>query len=232
VTRHGGKRRATDSRIAIGVRAMRGGAVTTAVAIVAGEPRLVVSTMLPTADADDSLALSPYLAAASLPRLGNGRASARAEAAVAEGRRRQHATARKNLASLLEALREQDHTPVGAALLVNRAGWVTDLLHYSLEHSEHVPVADGLAVRDALRGAFEQAGIDVTEYDEKSLTTRALADLPVSAAQLDAHLRRIGAESKPWRKEQKTASLAAWHLLATANASPASRESRRTRSDR
>ncbi|MFO1029550.1 MAG: hypothetical protein U1F60_00590 [Planctomycetota bacterium] len=226
MTRSRGKQH-LDSRIAIGLRSVRGGAVLVAVAIAAGEPQLVVSTMLPTADAGDSLALAPYQAAASCPTPSNGSASAGAEAVVAEGRRRQHATARKNLASILDLLREQGHVPIGAALLVNRAGWVTDLLSYSLEHAEHVPVADGLAVRDAVRGAFEQADIAVTEYDEKSLPDRAVTDLSTTAERLDGQLRRIGATSKPWRKEQKTACLAAWHLLATSGVHPSSRRAPR-----
>ena len=75
---------------------------------------------------------------------------------------------------------------------------ITDLLSYSREWAEHILVAEGLAVRDALRFAVRQCGLDVVELDEKSL--------PDSAEHLKARGR---VAVKPWRKEQKLAYLAA-----------------------
>jgi hypothetical protein len=48
-----------------------------------------------------------------------------AAAAVAEGRRRQDQLAAKSLHAIVRALKEARCKPVVAALLVNRAGWIT-----------------------------------------------------------------------------------------------------------
>jgi len=96
-------------------------------------------------------------------------------------------------------------------LLVNRAGWITDLLEYSLFAPEHPPVAEGLAVRDALRFALGRSGLKLVEMDEKSLPEAASKALGFSTADLDLRLKGLGATAgKPWRKEQKLACLSAW----------------------
>jgi hypothetical protein len=98
-----------------------------------------------------------------------------------------------------------------AALLVNRAGWITDLLEYSIAWPEHVPVAEALAVRDALRSGLAECGIAGVEIDEKSLFDRAAEALDLPVAEIEARLKGLGAVAgKPWRKEQKLACLAAW----------------------
>src|SRR5262249_586866 len=137
-------------------------------------------------------------------------APAEAKAAVVEGRRRQDRLAEAGLRAIC---RELEHAggPIVAALLVNRAGWITDLLEYSLGWAGHVPVAEGLAVGGARRFGLRQCEIEFSELDEKSLTELAAATLDLSPAQIDAHLRALGATAgKPWRKEQKLACLAAW----------------------
>lgn len=188
--------------IALGFRAMRGGSVVVAVAVEAGKPRLLLSRFLATAVEGDRLAREPYHVAVELARDGGD-----ARAAVAEGRRRQDAMAAEGLKTLLGQL----PGPVTAALLVNRAGWMTDLLEYSLFAPEHPPVAEGLAVRDALRAAFAACRIESVELDEKSLPARAAETLALPEAAIEAALRGMGADAgKPWRKEQKLACIAAW----------------------
>jgi hypothetical protein len=181
--------------IAIGLRAMRGGAV--AVAVEGTRvPRLVLSAFLATAAEGDRIALEPYHVAFETP--------ARAAAIVAEGRARQDAMALEGLDDIIRRLSVK---PAAAALLVNRAGWVTDLLQYSLAAPEHPAVAEGLAVRDALRHALGKRGVAIVEMDEKSLPDLAPADA-------NARLKAMGAAAgKPWRKEQKSACLAAWMAL-------------------
>jgi hypothetical protein len=110
-----------------------------------------------------------------------------------------------------------DEAPVVAALLVNRAGWVSDLLEYSLAWPEHVPVAEGLAVRDALRFAIKECRVEVVEVDEKSLPDLAADALGLSWAEIDARLKALGATvGRPWRKEQKLACLSAWVTICSA----------------
>ena len=215
---------AAKAPVALGFRAVRGGSWVVGVAIDGGEPQLLLSTHLATADEGDRVAYEPYHVAY---ELAHGRGADRpdrgarpeplAEAAVvvAEGRRRQEALAAKGLASLVEKLNARGDEPVAAALLVNRAGWMTDLLPHALSAPEHPPVMEGLAVREALRFAFRQCGLPVVELDEKTLHEAASLKLGRSAGEIDAALAGLGARAgKPWRKEQKFACLAAWVVAA------------------
>lgn len=133
---------------------------------------------------------------------------------VEEGRRRQLECATEGLKELLAGLRGCGLDPVTAGLLVNRAGWVNDILTYSLEWADHRPVAEGLAVRDTMRSAFSAAGLRYEEVDEKSLPDLAPRDLALSSESIADHIRRLGREAgAPWRREQKAACLAAWRCL-------------------
>ena len=183
------------SRIVLGLRAQKGGAVIVALSLAADGPRLLLSDFLPTAAEGDRLAFEPYAVAAEMDLN-------EAATAVAEGRKRQDDMAAQGLRAIIGRLEEK---PVAAALLVNRAGWITDLLGYSREWAEHIPVAEGLAVREALRFAVARSGLKLVELDEKSLPDRA------AQAGIDAGLTALGkVTAKPWRKEQKLACLAAW----------------------
>lgn len=195
----------TKAPMALGFRAGRGGGV---VVGVTAEPRLVLSAFFATAD-DDRLSLEPYHVAADLVRA--GKPIHEAAAAVAKGRKRQEELAAKGLDEIARSLAKIGCAPAVAALLVNRAGWITDLLEYSLFAPEHPAVAEGLAVRDALRAACQEKRLDVVEMDEKSLAEVASAELRLPAAEIEKRLKEFGATAgKPWRKEQKLAGLAAW----------------------
>ena len=201
----------TRTRVGLGFRALKGGSVVVGVAIDKDEPRLLWSSFLATAMAGDRLSLEPYHVAAAMKRAPAGGASAEAKAAVAEGRKRQDALAAAGLKDIAEKLRKAGAEIAIAALLINRAGWITDLLDYSLAWAEHAPVAEGLAVRDALRFAFGRLGLAVTELDEKSLLDIASKQLRLKPAKIEAHLKALGRTADPpWRKEQKLAALAAW----------------------
>lgn len=200
---------------ALGLRAMRGGSAVVAVALDRDEPRIILSSFIATGSKDDRLSLEPYHVAAEMKRAAGGGASAEAVAAVAEGRKRQNELAAKGIDDVIASLKKKECEPALAALLVNRAGWVTDLLAYSLAFPDHPPVAEGLAVRDALRAGLKRVGIAVAEVDEKSLPDLAAQVLAGKSLSLDARLKALGQTAgKPWRKEQKLACLAAWVQLA------------------
>ena len=204
--------------IGIGLRAQKGGALVVAVALEAGEPRILLSTAMATHVADDRLSLEPYRVAAEIARGAGGEAPTEAAAeAVAEGRKRQDGAAAEGLREIVRQVEAAGGRPAVAALLVNRAGWITDLLSYSLAWEEHVPVAELLAVRDALRSAMRRCAIQAVELDEKSLFDAAAERFDMSLEEIEAHLKHLGAQAgKPWRKEQKLACLAAWLAAAVA----------------
>jgi len=195
------------AKVALGFRAGRGGSLIVGVGVEAGKPRLVLSSYLATAAEGDRLAYEPYHVAYEMARGSGGAIPAEA---VAEGRRRQEALAAEGLAGIVGKLRREGTEPAAAALLVNRAGWMTDLLQYSLFDPAHPPVAEGLAVRDALRFAVGQCGLDLIEMDEKSLPEAAPIKLGLSPGDVEGRLKALGAGVKPWRKEHKLAALAAW----------------------
>jgi hypothetical protein len=203
-------------QVALGFRAGRGGSVIVGVAL-DGEPRIVLSTYLPTAADGDRLAFEPYHLAFEMAQAAGGELPAEAAAAVAEGRRRQEVRAADLLGDIVRRLQGEGRRPAAAALLVNRAGWISDLLQYSLFDPGHPPVAEGLAVRDALRFAIDRCGLALVEMDEKSLPEAARTTLGLSPGELEGRLKALGAAAgRPWRKEQKLACLAAW--LTTAGA--------------
>jgi hypothetical protein len=198
------------SAIGLGLRAQKGGALVVAVAVEAGAPRVLLSTSFDTHAADDRLSLEPYRVAAEMAAAGQGEP----RAVVAEGRKRQERLAQEGLQAIIRRLRDVGQRPLVAALLANRAGWITDLLSYSLAWAEHVPVAELLAVRDALRSAFRHFAIDAVELDEKSLFDVAAERFDLPREEIEAQLKALGASAgKPWRKEQKLACLAAWAAI-------------------
>jgi hypothetical protein len=202
------------TRIGLGFRALRGGGVVVGITLKENEPRVMLSSFLRTANEGDRLALEPYHVAAELKRGPGGAPTAEARAAVAEGRKRQDALAAEGIAEIVRTMRSAEIEPAVAGLLVNRAGWVTDLLAFSLAFPDHPPVAEGLAVREAIRFGVKRAGLNLVELDEKSLTDLACERYRIGPGELNARLRSIGAAAgKPWRKEQKMASLAAWIAL-------------------
>lgn len=211
--------------VGLGLRALGPGAVVVGVAVEDGEPRVVISSFLATGAEGDRLSLQPYSAAAETERDPRSGASLEAAAVVTEGRKRQGRLAATGLRAIVRALEDESCEPFVAALLVNRAGWVTDLLAYSLSRPEHVPVAGGLAVRDALRFALRECRIAVDELDEKSLPALAAKAFGTSARAIDARLKASGAAvGRPWRKEQKLACLSAWFAVTERQRRPATPE--------
>lgn len=199
----------------IGLRARKGGAVAVGVRVEHGEPRVVLSSILETGKADDRLSWEPYQLVHEMARGPTGYATNKMTALVAEGRRRQEQHATEGLQAIVQRLEAGAGKPVAMALLINRAGWITDLLDYSQAWAEHVPVAEAPAVRDALRTASRQCGMALAELDEKSLPELAVQVLRHSAAEIDARLKHLGVSvGKPWRKDQRLACLAAWVTIA------------------
>lgn len=205
----------TGSPIALGLRAARGGAVAVALQGAPTEPVLLRSVWLPVADPSDRIAFEPFTWAFETHRAGGATLEAISQAVV-DGRSRQALSAEDNLGAFLTSLGD-DPVSARVALLVNRAGWVGELLAYSLDYDAHAAVAEGLAVREAFRAAGVRLGAPMIELDEKTLGSKAQNVLNLDPAGLDQSLGGMGhAAGRPWRKEQKAAALAAWIALAGA----------------
>lgn len=206
--------RDSPHQVAIGLRAFKGGAVVIALASVKNHPQILLSTLLTTHTVGNRLSLEPYGYAAAMVHDTPRPTLAEMAAAVTEGRTCQAKLAENGLCNIIQRLQALGYKPTIAALLVNRAGWVTDLLEYSLAWPDHVPVAEGLAVREALRTAIVHCQLAMIEVDEKSLPDMTEQALGLSAVEIGSCLKALGATAgKPWRKEQKLACLAAWIAL-------------------
>jgi hypothetical protein len=107
--------------IGLGFRALKGGGVVVGVVVDEGDPRVVLSTFLPTAAAGDRLALEPYRVAYEMKHGPDGGASTEAAAAVAEGHKRQGELAAQGMCDIVRKLRDAGCQPVIAALLVKAA---------------------------------------------------------------------------------------------------------------
>src|SRR6266404_77090 len=98
------RRKSAMTKIGLGFRAGRGGSVVVGVAMDGREPRVVLSRFLATAVEGDRLSLEPYHVAAEMARDPQGRVSAKAAAAVAEGRKRQGRMAADGLNAIVREL--------------------------------------------------------------------------------------------------------------------------------
>jgi hypothetical protein len=202
---------------ALGLRGQKGGAVLVGVTLERGEPKILLSRFVQTHAEGDRYSLAPYEAAVRVAKASSNEPMA-AERIIAEGCGRQKQLAALGLKQILDELKSAGHPTLTAALLINRAGWITDLLEYSLGWPEHVPVAESLAVRDAFRAAARDLPLAISEVDEKSLMELGAQSLGLSAKALEEKLKILGAGvGPPWRKEQKLACLAAWVSLAREN---------------
>jgi hypothetical protein len=203
-----------NAMVGLGLRASKGGAVAVGLMVHEREPRILVSRFLKTSADGDRLSLEPYCVAFEMAA-GSQAVSGEVVAAVAEGRRRQDELAAEGLHKIIGDLESVGRGSIVAALLVNRAGWITDLTRYSLAFADHARVAEGLAVREALRFGCRRCSIDAAELDEKSLPGLAAETLCLSTQEIDLRLKALGAAvGKPWRKEQKLACLAGWVAVA------------------
>lgn len=202
--------------VTLGLRAMKGGAAMICVEANATSPRAVFSTFLATSEGSDRLSFEPYTLGFELAASDDAGSNERAIDAVKTGTKRQVGFAKKNLEAKLIALKSDGFSVGGAGLLVNRAGWVTDLIEYGLSSPEHAAVAEGLSVRDALRSAMRALKLSWIEIDEKSIESSVGDLFSISPSEINTMLKRAGKEvGRPWRTEQKLAYLAAWLITAS-----------------
>jgi hypothetical protein len=208
-----GRKSGTDP-IGLGFRALKGGGVVVGVVVDEGDPRVILSTFLPTAAEGDRLALEPYRIAYEMKRGPDGEASTEAAAAVAEG-----TNAKASWRQRVWAISSVGCGTRDASRSLRRCSSIAPVgsptLAYSLSWPDHVPIAEGLAVRDALRFACGRCRVEVAEIDEKSLHEVASKQLRLSPHDIDIRLKSLGATSdRPWRREQKLACLSAWITVA------------------
>ena len=199
---------------AVGVRAHMGWVAAVAVTLADGTPQLVRSCTIATAPEGDQIAKEPYHVAAGWDGLTRVKPHPDPAAAVAQGRKTQERMASEAVAELVAELKAKKLKVVAGAVLATR-GLQSYTLEEALSHHAHVHVAEGMAVRDAVRFALKANKIPTIEYDQKSLYIEGAKALKLTEARLKQRLTELKGTAKPWTQDQKLCALAAWLALAT-----------------
>ena len=200
------------AQAAIGFRAHMGWAVAVGIALADSGPQLVLSSIIATAPEGDRIAKEPYHVAAGWDGLTRVPPHPDPAAAVALGRKTQERAASNAVADIVAELKSKKLRVVVGALLATR-GLQSYTLEEALSHHSHVHVAEGMAVRDAIRVALKANKIPMREFDQKSLYVEGARILKLTEAGLKQKLTELKGNAKPWTQDQKLCALAAWLAL-------------------
>jgi len=120
------------------------------------------------------------------------------------------------LGRLVERVRADGHDVAACAIVANEANEGDALpLDDILAAHPRIHTAEGRLYRDALRAAADAIGLPTRFIPPRSVETAAAKAMRVRPGELPALLVDVGrAVGRPWAKDQKAASLAAWTLLA------------------
>lgn len=197
-------------RAAIGVSAHLGWAATAA--LTAGRRGLQVlrTDRVEIGDRGDRAAIEPYHVAGGFQGLERVPRPRDAKAALEQGLERQRRSARSAVAKLERALADSGHRIAFVAILVSR-GRPAATLEQAIGSHTQIHIEEGIAVRQSLRLALSGKGKHIETLDQKTVWSTGSVELgrpeKVLLAELGASRPDNGG---PWRKEEKTAALAAW----------------------
>jgi hypothetical protein len=195
--------------VALGISAHMGWA--SVVAITSADPllRVLRSDRLETARRGDHGGGAPYHLAAGFVGAERRPAPRDPAAVVERGLARQRGHTQRTFAGLIGALESAGQRPTRAALLVGKGRLAASLERILASHAQ-IHVAEGLAVRDSIARALETLGVTVIRIPESSLLADAERELRIDQRQVERWLAAAKPElGGPWRKEQRTAALAA-----------------------
>jgi hypothetical protein len=197
------------AEVALGFRPHSGWAALVAVA--AGERALEVleRRRLELVPPDEPWAKAPYHAAEDLD-------PAEAEDVVRRSVASARRVAKREVASVVRALRAQGHEVAACAVPLG-SGMPDWTVGQILAVHMRMHKAEGELFRDVLLRAGNAAGLRVVGIPERELLARAAQVLRLSPSELAKRLAEAGrAVGPPWTKDQKDAALAAWVALRSA----------------
>lgn len=195
-------------RAALGVSAHLGWAATATLAFASGVPRVLRTDRIELAEDRD--VREPFHVAAGFDGLDRVPPPPDPQATLARALRRQRRSAARAIAGLARALEKTGHRIAWVGLLVSRGRAAPDLEKALGSHTQ-VHIEEGIAVRDSFRQALEEQGARVEPLDQKALGELLAQALGQPEAALREELSALQPENDgAWRKEEKTAALAAW----------------------
>jgi hypothetical protein len=116
--------------------------------------------------------------------------------------------------AIVEALAERGYCVVGCGLLLG-AGRLGTSLGEILASHVMIHTAEGEFFRNALRQAAEMCGLAVVEIKEREAWSHCAAEMRVPSEAIVQRLKEIGRTvGRPWRQDEKLATLAACLALA------------------
>jgi len=120
----------------------------------------------------------------------------------------------ESLAAVVREMQRFEYVAVGCAILLASGRPLPSLPLILASHSL-IHTAEGEFFRRALGKACERVGIEVTGIRERDLDERAAAVFGSHARELRQEIASLGASvGPPWTADEKSASLAAWLILA------------------
>jgi D-serine deaminase-like pyridoxal phosphate-dependent protein len=197
-------------RAAIGISAHLGWAATTTIAVARSGVRILRTDHLEIAKPADRESREPYHVAGGFEGLERVLRPSDPERALEGGLQRQRRSAARVIGKLASAL-EADGTRLAfAGLLVSR-GRAASSFDKAVGSHTQIHIEEGIAIRESLRLALVDTGVRVVSLDQKALWPQAVQELGRSEASLLSALRALRPENEgPWRKEERSAALAAW----------------------
>ena len=127
---------------------------------------------------------------------------------IRRGRRQQIAAAHRQLAVFREALERDGLQWARAVVLTSRGRLGDDLEHVLASHAQ-IHIAEGEAIRDAIRAALETMNIERVDQDEKRILPEAAIRL--DCKDCDSFMKDLRpANARSWTKEERRIALGGW----------------------
>jgi hypothetical protein len=193
-------------RAALGLRAHSGWAVMVAVAGPRRAPAVIERRRIEMVESNTMAARQPYHAAAEVDL----KAAAQLIERSAAGASR---LAERAIRDAIGALRSKGYQVDGCAVLT-ASGRPLPELRAILGSHPMIHAAEGEMFRNALADAGAHCSLSVVRQSERELLENAAAKLGVPASELLRRASDMGKSvGRPWRVDEKHATLAAWMLL-------------------
>ena len=197
-------------RVSIGVSAHLGWAATAVIHLGRGGLRVLRTDRIETAEPGDREASEPFHVAGGFQGLERVPPPSNAEATLRRGLRKQRRQTAQAISRLEKLLASEGHRIAFAGVLVGRGKSASTFEKATGSHIQ-IHIEEGIAVRESIVRALDKAGTSIHEIDQKDVRSIASSVLGRNTAALLDELNGTQPENGgPWRKEEKTAAMAAW----------------------
>jgi len=176
----------------------------------ASKPLPIMATRIDLAAVDDRAVAEPYHVAGGWEGLKQVPRPDDPAQVVRKGRAAQVQAAKKQFRAFSKKLEKEDWQWHRAVVLTGRGRLGGDLEKILSAHSK-IHIAEGEAVRDAVRSAAASLRLLCVDQEEKAVLVEAAARLKTSEGLCDEEMKQLKPSgAKTWRQEERLLALAAW----------------------